>query len=561
MGSSLLPTLRSIVGSQHVLTGSRSTRQYRKGFRYGNGNVLAVARPGSLLEQWRVLQACVQANVIIILQAANTGITGGSTPFGDDYDRPIVIVNLMRIRRVDLIKSGQQVIALPGATLDALEKTLRKIGREPHSVIGSSCIGATIVGGVCNNSGGSLIQRGPAYTELALYAQVDGSGTLQLINHLGIELGDDPEEILQRLDEQNYSEGNILSDNQKRASDHEYCEHVRQIDANTPARFNADSRNLFEASGSAGKIAVFALRLDTFPADRDVKVFYIGTNSAAELQTIRRHILTEFSNLPVAGEYLHRNGYSLTRKYGKDTFLLVKKLGTDVVPTAFRVKSWIDGITEKCGLGANLTDRVIQLVMDVLPNHLPRRMNQFFKEYEHHLMLKMSGAGVSEARHYLDSMYPSDNGNFFECSTEEAEDAFLHRFAFGSAAGRYKAVHPNKVEEVLALDVALRRNELDWLPTLPKEIAQKIHYQSICGHFFCHVLHQEYLVKKGEDVEKLKTELLALLDQRQAEYPAEHNVGHIYKAKKSLREFYKQLDPTNTFNPGIGKTSKNFYWK
>lgn len=39
-------------------------------------------------------------------------------------------------------------------------------------MIGSSCIGASVIGGVCNNSGGSLVKRGPAYTEMALYAQL-----------------------------------------------------------------------------------------------------------------------------------------------------------------------------------------------------------------------------------------------------------------------------------------------------------------------------------------------------------------------------------------------------
>ena len=46
-----------------------------------------------------------------------------------------------------------------------------------------------------------------------------------------------------------------------------------------------------------------------------------------------------------------------------------------------------------------------------------------------------------------------------------------------------------------------------------------------------------------------------------AEYPAEHNVGHEYAAKPNLVQFYKKLDPTNSFNPGIGKTSKNKDWR
>ncbi|MFC3217356.1 hypothetical protein [Comamonas sp. JC664] len=50
---------------------------------------------------------------------------------------------------------------LPGPTLDKLEQVLAPLGREPHSVIGSSCIGASVLGGICNNSGGSLVRRGP----------------------------------------------------------------------------------------------------------------------------------------------------------------------------------------------------------------------------------------------------------------------------------------------------------------------------------------------------------------------------------------------------------------
>ena len=42
---------------------------------------------------------------------------------------------------------------------------------EPHSVIGSTSIGASIIGGVYNNSGGSLVKEGPAYTEMSLYAK------------------------------------------------------------------------------------------------------------------------------------------------------------------------------------------------------------------------------------------------------------------------------------------------------------------------------------------------------------------------------------------------------
>ena len=75
------------------------------------------------------------------------------------------------------------------------------------------------------------------------------------------------------------------------------------------------------------------------------------------------------------------------------------------------------------------------------------------------------------------------------------------------------------------------------------------------------MIHQNYLLKKGVRAEDVWTKLLKFYDERGAEYPAEHNVGHEYDAKPVLRRFYKKLDPTNSFNPGIGKTSKNKLWK
>jgi D-lactate dehydrogenase len=500
------------------------------------------------------------ADVIVICQAANTGLTGGSTPDGDDYDRPIVIINMLRMDRIHLIDGGNQVICQPGTTLNQLEKRLRSVGREPHSVIGSSCIGASVTGGICNNSGGSLIRRGPAFTQLALFAQVGADGVLQLVNHLGIGLGNDPETILASVDHGTFAESQIDYPENLWASDREYQNHVKDVDAPTPARFNADPRRHYEASGSAGKVAVFAVRLDTFAADEDVAVFYIGSNDPAELEWIRREILTGFDNLPIAGEYMHRTAYEASQQYGKDLFLFIKAFGTDNVPKAFAVKSWVDGLTEKLGLGGAVSDRVLQGVSRLLPEHLPERLNAYRDRYAHHLLLKMGNGGAEEARAYLGRRFPSASGDFFECTAEEGSAAFLNRFAVGGAIVRYRAVHPSTVEDIVALDVALPRNTLDWFETLPAELEAKFAFKMYCGHFFCHVMHQEYLVRKGEDCLAIEHALWKLLDARGAEYPAEHNVGHLYDAKPALQQFYRQLDPTNSFNPGIGRTSKLRNW-
>ncbi|GFD72127.1 D-lactate dehydrogenase [Alteromonas marina] len=557
---SLITSMRDVVGQAYLLTDKAKKQPYTKGFRFGAGEALAVVRPGTLVEIWRVLKLCVEADVAVIMQAANTGLTGGSTPDGKDYDRPLVIISTMRIDDIQLVDSGKQIVGLAGSTLFGLEETLAPYGREPHSVIGSSCIGASIVGGICNNSGGALVKRGPAYTELALFAQIDANGNLSLVNNLGINLGSEPEEILSNLENKHYKDTDVMHPD-ARASDNEYDERVRDVDSDTPSRFNNDGRRLHDASGCAGKLAVFAVRLDTFPIPEKKQVFYVGSNDAAVFTKVRRDILSTFKNLPDSGEYLHRDCYDVSKKYGKDMFIVISKLGAKFIPRLFAFKRKFDAFTDKLGFLPNkMSDRVMQYMSYVFPNHLPKRMEEYRDKYQHHWILEMSNDGVDEAKAYLDEFFKTNEGGYFECTEEEADKAILHRFVAGGAIGRYHVMHSKEVGAMMTIDVALRRNDPDWFEVLPKEIDDQIDTKLYYGHLFCHVMHQNYVLKKCADAKQLKGKILETFDARSAEYPAEHNVGHEYFAKDALKNFYRELDPTNSFNPGIGKTTKLKNW-
>jgi D-lactate dehydrogenase len=558
---SIIQDFSTIVGKKYVLTTQWDKQTYSKGWRYGEGEALAVIKPGTLLEIWNVLQVCVAADIIVIMQAANTGLTGGSTPFGNDYDRPIVIINTMRINAIHVINEGQQIIGLSGSTLFGLENKLESYGREPHSVIGSSCIGASIVGGVCNNSGGALVKRGPAYTELSLFAKIESDGHLVLVNDLGIDLGQTPDEILTNLQNKNYTEKDIKSPN-KLASDNEYQKRVRDVEASTPARFNADGRRLHTASGCAGKIAVFAVRLDTYVSPKRTQVFYIGSNASDTFMQIRRTILSTFKNLPTSGEYLHRDCYDAAKKYSKDTFVVIDKLGPNFIPKLFDLKRKMDLLADKFSfLPSKFSDKLMQFLSSFMPNHLPKRMEQFRNKFEHHWVIEMSDEGIDEAQQYFDAFFKNNDGNYFICTPKEAKKALLHRFVAASAIGRYHALNAKDLGEMMSMDIALPRNEKNWFEQLPPELDEMFEMKLYYGHLFCHVLHQNYILKKGVDAKALKEKLLQTYDARGAEYPAEHNVGHEYYAKPALSNFYRELDPTNGFNPGIGKTSKLKFWK
>ena len=557
----MIQELIDVIGSKYVITASWKKTPYSNGWRYGNGEALAVVRPGSLIELWKTLKVCLKADVIVIMQAANTGLTGGSTPNSNDYDRPIVIVNTLRIDDIHLINEGKQIIGFSGSTLYDLEKKLEPINREPHSIIGSTSIGASIIGGVCNNSGGSLVQRGPAFTELALYAKVNSDGELELINELEINLGSSPEEILNNLQNKNYDKLDVINSN-KLGSDNKYSEIVRQVKSTIPARYNADERLLYNVSGCAGKLAVFAVRLDTYPKSKKNQVFYVGSNNPNDFWKIRRDILKTFKTLPTLGDYVHRDCYDAAKKYSKDTFLVIEKLGTNFLPTLFELKRKVDIITSKFKFFPDhFSDRLMQFLSNFWPNHLPKNMEEFRDLYEHHWIIEMSDDGINEAKEYFNNFFKDKKGDYFLCNEKEGKKAMLHRYVSASAIGRYHNINKSKHGEMLSLDIAFPRNEKNWFEKLSPKIDELLEMKLYYGHLFCHVQHLNYIVKKGVDGEALKEKLLNTYKERGAEYPAEHNVGHEYSANPTLLKFYKKLDPTNFFNPGIGKTSKLKNWK
>ena len=554
----IINAFKRVLGESNLAIGERQTEHYRKGWRSGEGEALAVLFPTTLMQYWEVLKVCVEFNCIIIMQAAKTGLTEGSTPSGDDYDRPVIVINTLAMDDIVLINDGRQVLSFPGATLFKLEKMLKPLGRAPHSVIGSSCLGASIVGGVANNSGGALVKRGPAYTELSLFAQIDENGELKLINHLGIDLGETAKEIIGNLSSGNFVKS--LPETEKKASASDYEEIVRDVNSDTPSRFNADPTRLYEASGCAGKIAVFAVRVDTFEVPKKEQTFYIGTNDAAVLTRIRRDILSTFDNVPEIGEYLHREMFDIADRYGKDTILSIERLGTDALPKMFALKGRVDSVLNKLPfMPRYLSDRVMQFGSKLFSDQIPASLRAYRDKYEHHLILKMSDEGIEEARRLMSKLFKKEklDGDYITCNEEEASKAFLLRFAAAGAAVRYQMMHNKQVGDILALDIALRRNDEFWVEKLPEHIAKHVEKPLYYGHFFCHVFHQDYILKKGSDAKKVKADMLALLDSRGAKYPAEHNVGHLYEAESRLQQFYRELDPTNTFNPGIGKMEKH----
>ena len=78
--------------------------------------------------------------------------------------------------------------------------------------------------------------------------------------------------------------------------------------------------------------------------------------------------------------------------------------------------------------------------------------------------------------------------------------------------------------------------------------AKPWHRQLIEEDFLCFVNHQDYILKPGCDAHAFKARALDYVEQRDARYPGEHNVGSIYHASPDYETHLRRLDPTNTIN-------------
>ena len=190
----------------------------------------------------------------------------------------------------------------------------------------------------------------------------------------------------------------------------------------------------------------------------------------------------------------------------------------------------------------------MQFLSNFWPNHLPKKMEAFRDQFEHHWIIEMTDEGINEAEIYFNDFFNVKEGDYFECTKKEARKAVLHRFVAASAIGRYHSLNENTTGGMLSMDIAFPRNEKNWFEKLPTEINCLLDKKFYYGHLFCHVMHLNYIVKKGVDPIILKEKLLNTYNVRGAEYPAEHNVGHEYAAKEDYNELFS-VDPINGFMP------------
>ena len=232
---------------------------------------------------------------------------------------------------------------------------------------------------------------------------------------------------------------------------------------------------------------------------------------------------------------------------GKDTFVVIDKLGSEFIPKLFALRRWADRMAKKLWfMPEKFTDYFMQILSMCWPNHLPRRMEDYRDRYEHHWVIEMADGGVDEARAYLDKLFTTA-GTISSAPRRGQEDS--SRFVAGSATVD-AMLNRRKYGAMMTMDIAFPRNELK-ARGLAQEIDDLLEIKPPrpslrpCASS---ELHR----KKGVDA-ALKAKLLAT-PTRGAKYP--QSTMSVTSTAQGETEASTDHLTRRLVNPGIGKTSK-----
>jgi len=581
--------LRRVLGPKNVLDGlkrggsSTILAPYLTGARLGSGgSALCVLTPRSLQEVATCVKLIVDADCVILPQGSNTGLTGGSVPRVVHDGRPVVVISMKYLDSFFPIDGGKRVVCMAGAGLADLSRDIPTWfpDRESHSILGSTFLNPTTAAGVAFGSGGTQLRKGPAYTDRAMYIKVQqnkfGENVVKVVNRLGINGIEDKDfhegsgnavdqlEAYQRDVKEGYSRAMVTSsrspNGQAKAHDTNYATHVCKNNEDV-SRYNADCSGL-ECNRSEGKVLILATVHDTFPSPAHSRHFWI---SFADLETalaFRREVcLQNAKDLPVSVEYMNRDSFDVIDTAGRGQASIIQLLGVSspYIKHLWNIKLWIESLPIT---NSNLwCDQFLYYVNSIFPETLPKRMMESGTAMDHHVAMTVGEFGDGNMKILLDRLHTFASNHdkekivIHECqSSSEAQSLTAFRFVAASAFRTWCV--GNDGAQGISVDYALPKNG-GQIPKLTSVPLKRMRY----SHFGCNVVHEDLAYGPNVDVEAAKLQLKRTVEIKKGKLPAEHGHGTEYHAPKPTQKRWKQMDPLNVFNPGVGGLSTNYKYK
>lgn len=577
----LIHHMQDLMGKDNVLCNSSDKRAFEKGMRLGQGEALCVVTPRTLEELVKSIPYIVNAKCTILVQGANTGLTGGSVPRSSHCgDRPTVILSTRYLDTIVPIDDGNRVLCLAGAGLASLTRFLETHfpHRESHSTLGSTFLNPTMSAGVALGSGGTQCRKGSAYTDRALYLKVyrDKWGDLKVdvVNTLGIAGIEDSDfytegrssngNVVQQLDHycrdvrQGYQRSMAKSSSSEfgkaNASDVGYSERLCECD-NSVSRCNADTRGS-DCNRSEGKVIILATVHDTFPKPLSQKSFWLSFDSLETALAFRRQVcLDNPKDIPISLEYMDRDSFDVIDRSGRVLAGVIKAVGptSSMVKGLWSFKQWIEGLPFPSA--PFVCDKVLYSINNWVPAPLPTPIMKMGKATDHHIAMTVGEYGDGSMKHLLNrlEMFARTKGrdkiDIYECkSPSEANSLTAFRFV---AAPAFKTWCIGNDVQGFSVDYALPKNG-GTAPPLSSVPVKRMRY----SHFACNVVHEDLAYPLDVDAMQAKLNLKKTVEHSfDGKLPAEHGHGTEYIAPPDTQDRWKRIDPLNVMNPGIGGLS------
>ena len=109
-----------------------------------------------------------------------------------------------------------------------------------------------------------------------------------------------------------------------------------------------------------------------------------------------------------------------------------------------------------------------------------------------------------------------------------------------------------------SVDYALPKNGGEAPPLPDYKPVKRMRY----SHFLCNVVHEDLAFAPDVNAMQAKLELKHTVEHDcHGKLPAEHGHGTEYVAPPETQERWKQMDPLNVMNPGIGGLSNKPCYK
>jgi len=531
------------------------SRPFLVGQRMGSGKALAICRPSYLQEAVDVLQYCVDNNLAVITQGANTGLTGGSVP-RPDIDRSCVVLNMRNLKTITPVGSDDdsKLVCLPGAGILDLSNQADKKGRESHSILGSVFLNPSVAAGIAFGSGGTQVRKGPAYTERVLYAKVGKDGKVEVVNNLGIKANSQAE-LFKKLESGDVTLADVNESDHKFWFD-SYPKHVTKLDDDV-ARYNSYTGSKCEASRCEGKVLILASIHQTFPKAKDKEVYWVTGNNFQDFVDLRKRVVLSDSTgktLPASCEYMNKTTIELTESHGAAACAAILIGGMKNLGRLYKVQAFADRF-----LPLGLSDTALYLSGKLVPPSfiLPKSILKD-RGNNHHVLLDISeyGSGeMGELKQRLDK-YLEEHKEVKAVKLTKKEVVKSNIFRFTNAAA-FKIYCLLTKRPGVSLDYALRKNHCDEYPAIPAPV----HKRMIYGHFGCNVVHDDVCFEMGVDPHRVKYEVKKVIEQGGGLLPAEHGHGTEYSGTNDYKKMLMKLDPLNVMNPGVAGTSANKDYK